>query len=160
MRPVYIHLAFLAVLAVLGIALYAMEALSPYDGGGFLPQYLFSQLYGLAWIGYALLSTVIVAAVGLTFKIRQRPVTEKTVLLSHVIPIGLIWLFFRLGIHDMIQDAWSTRSSALTPDRQQVRTEQTQSARPPIPTAPLSKHLDIKEAGKPVAPTRQEAAPP
>ena len=88
MRPFVIHILFLTVLTILGIALLAMEMLSPQNSGGLIKKFTFTKLYWLAFIGYSMVSTFIVLSVGLFHKIRKRTFTQKAAILCHVIPNG------------------------------------------------------------------------
>jgi hypothetical protein len=136
MRAFKLHTCILAALAVPGIALFAVEALSTPEGGRLTRQYAFTRLYGLAFLAYLLFSTCVVLSVGLLHKIRKRPLTRKSVILSHAIPLGLAWISITLGLHDRIQELW--KNSAV---RQPARVEQTEGKKPPIP---VSEHYHDK----------------
>ena len=141
----------------MGIALFAMETLSTQNSGWLIKKFTFTKLYWLAFIGYSLISTFIVLSVGLFHKIRKRSFTKKAVILSHVIPIGLLWIFINLGFHDLIQDAWKNRTKKLKHDPQQVQIEQTEKKRFPIPATPFPKNLKYKTSDKPVEPDKQKS---
>jgi len=157
MRPFVIHIFILTALIILGIALFAMETLSTQTSGWLIKKFTFTKLYWLALIGYSLVSTIIVLSVGFIHKIRKKSFTKKAVILSHVIPIGLLWIFLSLGFHDLIQDAWKNRTKKFKPYPQQVQIEQTEKKRSPIPAAPLKKNLKYKASGKPVEPDKQKS---
>ncbi|UCD81494.1 MAG: hypothetical protein JSW26_08760 [Desulfobacterales bacterium] len=157
MRPFLIHIFILTSFIILGIALFTMEALSPQSSGWLIKKFTFTKLYWLAFIGYSLASTFIVLSVGLFHKIRKKTFTKKAVILSHVIPLGLLWIFISLGFHDLIQDSWKNRTKKFKHHPQQVQIEQTEKKRPPIPAAPLKKSLNYKASGKPVEPDKQKS---
>lgn len=155
MRPFVIHIFILASLIILGIALFAMEMLTTQEGGWLIKKFTFTKLFWLAFIGYSLVSTFIVLSVGLFHKIRKRSFTKKTVILSHVIPIGLLWISISLGFHDLIQDAWKNRTKKFKHRPLPVQIEQGKKERIPIPPAPMTKILKYKAPGKPVEPDKQ-----
>jgi len=157
MRPFVIHIFILTSLIILGIALFAMETLSPQNSGGLIKRFTFTKLYWLAFIVYSLFSSFIVLSVGLFYRIRKRSFTKKAVILSHVIPIVLLWIFISLGLHDLIQDACKNRTKEFKHTPQQVQIEQTEKKRSPIPATPLRKNLKYKASGKPVEPDKQKS---
>ena len=157
MRPFVIHIIILTSLIILGIALFAMETLSIQNSGWLIKKFTFTKLYWLAFIGYSLVSSFIVLSVGLFHKIRKRSFTKKAVILSHVIPIGLLWIFISVGFHDLIQDAWKNRTKKFKHSPQQVQIEQTEKKRSPIPATPLTKSLKYKASDKPVEPDKQKS---
>ena len=155
MRPFVIHIIILSFLIILGIALFAMETVSIQNPGGLIKRFAFTKLYWLAFIVYSLISTFIVLSVCLFYKIKRLSLTKKAVILSHAIPIGLLWIFISLGFHDLIQDAWKNWTKKFKRNPQQVQIEQTKKERPPILSAPLEKNLIYKDSGKPVEPEKQ-----
>jgi hypothetical protein len=152
MRSFRLHIYILAALTVPGIALFAAEALSLKESGWLVQQYAFTRLYWLAFSGYALGSTCIVLSVGLFHKIRKTPLSRTSVILSHAIPVALVWISISLGLHDRIQEVW--KKSDL---RQPPRMEQTERKRPPIPAAPIQKRPIYESSGNAAEPEKQES---
>jgi len=70
--------------------------------------------------------------------------------------MGLLWIFISLGLHDMIQDAWNTKTGKFKSNPQQVRIDQTERKRMPIPAAPVPDTLQYKASGRPVAADKQK----
>ena len=157
MRPYVIHILILTSFIILGIALFVMETLTPESSGGLIRKFTFTKLYWLAFIVYSLVSTFIVLSVGFYHKLKKRSFTPKAVILSHVIPIGLLWIFISLGFHDLIQDAWKNRTKKFKHGPQQVQIEQTEKKRSPIPATPLTKSLKYKAGDKPIEPDKQKS---
>ena len=157
MRPFFAHIGILSVLIMLGVALLAMEALSPQAIGGLIKKFTFSKLYWMGFILYSLISTVIVLGVGFFHKIKKKAFTAKAVILSHVIPIGLVWIFISFGFHDMIQDAWQNKTKPFRPIQKPIQDEQKERQRLPIPPTPLPKHLKYKTSDIPVEPDTQKS---
>ena len=152
MRPYIIHILILTCLIILGSALFAMEAISPQSSGVLIKKFTFTKLYWLALLGYSVVSTFIVLAVGIFYKIRKRSFTKKAVILSHVIPVGLAWIFISFGFHDLIQDAWKNRRKDFKHTAKEAPHEQAEKKRHPIPATPLPRNLNYKSPGKPVEP--------
>jgi hypothetical protein len=157
MRPFIMHLIILTGLIILGISLFTMEALSTQTSGWLIKKYTFTKLYWLGLIGYSLISTFIVLSVGFFYKIKKRSFTKKAVILSHVIPVGLAWIFISLGFHDLIQDAWKNTTNKFKHIPKQDQYEQTEKRRLPIPATPLLKNLPYKAPDKPVEPDKQKS---
>ena len=149
MRPFVVHLLILTALMALGIALFAMEALTP-RSGGLIQKFTITTLYWFAFIGYSLVSTCIVLSVGLFLKIKQEALTQKAVVLSHLIPIGLLWIFISLGFHDLIEDKWDNRAQEPKHSPGRVQGEQTEKKRLPTPPAPSRKILQYDSSAQPV----------
>jgi hypothetical protein len=152
MRAFRLHIYILAALTLPGIALFAAEALSPRESGWLIQQYAFTRLYGLAFFGYALGSTCIVLSVGLFYKIRKAPLTRTSVILSHGIPVALVWISISLGLHDRIQEVWEKSDL-----RQPAGMEQAERKRPPIPAAPIQKSPIYESSGNAAEPEKQES---
>ena len=150
MLPFIMHIIILTGLITLGIALLIMEALSTQTGGWLIKKFTFTKLYWLGFIVYSLISTFIVLSVGLFYKIKKRSFTKKAVILSHVIPVGLVWIFISFGLHDMIQDVWKNKTKEFKPIQKQIQYKQTNKERFPIPATPLPKKLEYKTSDKPV----------
>ena len=157
MRPFVIHILILTVLIVAGIALFALESLSTQEGGGLIQKYTFTKLYGLAFIGYSLTSTLAMSVMGLFYKMSKRAFTKKAVVMSHFILVGLLWVFIRLGFHDLIQDAWENRTKTPGLNPQQVQIDETEKKRSPIPATPMRKRVKYKAPGGPVEPDEQKS---
>lgn len=157
MRPFIMHIIILTGLIILGITLLSMEALSPETSGSLIKKYTFTKLYWLGLSGYSLISTFIVLCVGVFYKIKKRFFTKKAVVLSHVIPLGLVWIFISLGFHDLLQNAWKNRIKDFKHIPKQVEYEQSEKKRSPIPATPLSKNLKYKTSDKPVEPDKQKS---
>jgi hypothetical protein len=134
-----------------------METLTTQSGGWLIKKFTFTKLYWLAFIGYSLGSTFIVLFVGLFHKIIKRSFTKLAVILSHIIPIALLWIFISLGFHDLIQDAWENRTKKMKHNPQQVQIEQTKKKRISTPLTPLTKISKYKGSGKPVESDQQES---
>jgi hypothetical protein len=157
MRPSLIHSLILTCLIILGIALFAIEALSTQSSAWLIKKFTFTKLYWLAFIVYSLVSTFTVSSVALFYKIKKRSFTKKAVILSHIIPVGLLWIFISLGFHDFIQDACKSRTQKLRHNPQQVQIDETEKKRPPIPATPFSKSLKYKAPGGSVEPDKQKS---
>ena len=151
------HISILSCLIILGVVLLSMEALSTQTSGWLIKKYTFTKLYWFGFIGYSLISTVIVLSVGRFNKIKKRSFTIKAVILSHVILVGLAWIFIGLGLHDLIQDAWKKKNKELEHIPKQVQYEKIEKQRPPIAATPLSKHLKYKTSNKPIEPDKQKS---
>jgi len=95
------------VLAVIGIWLYWFETLHPGPNGPLFRQYDATRLYWIGWISYAVASTIIVSVTAATYRLRRRKVTGTTIILSHLIPVALLWVIIQLGIHDLVETAWN-----------------------------------------------------
>lgn len=106
MRPYLLHFCILAALMAPGIALFIGEAFFFETGDMLFSKYAATRLYWLVFMGYAIISTAIVASVHVFHRQIKRMLTKKAVILSHVLPIGFVWLLIELGTHDKIQDAW------------------------------------------------------
>ncbi len=156
MRPFTIHIYILIVLSLLGVVLFAGEAFSPESTGGLIKKYTFTKLYWLAWVGYAVASTVIVLCVRGVYVLRRRVFTRTAVILSHVIPVGLLWIAIDLGIHDYIQDKINEGAQGARGNPSQFRN--VPSAREKLPTAPLSegKIHEYRDAGNTVQTEEQK----
>jgi len=157
MRPFVMHILVLAFFIVLGIALFAMETLSPHNSGGLIKKFAFTKLYFLVFSVYSLVSTCIVLFVGFFHRIRKKSFTKTAVIMSHVIPIGLVLVFVRLGLHDLIQDAWKDWITKSRHNPQQVQIEKSKKKRHPIPAAPVRKHLKYKPSERPVELDKQKS---
>ena len=157
MRPSVIHVFILAFFMILGIVLFAMETFSPHNSGGLIKKFTFTKLYFVSFIVYSAVSTCIVLSVFLFHRIRKKSFTKKAVILSHVIPIGLLWICVSLGFHDLIQNAWKNRRQKFRHHPQQVQIERTEKKRPPIPAAPLKKHLKYKPSENAVEADKQKS---
>ena len=151
-----IHAIILAGLGLIGFTLLTMEALSPHSPGGLIREYTFTKLYWLGLGGYALISTLLVLLVGFYQKSRKRSLTGKAVMLAHVIQVGLAWAFISLGLHDLIQDAWSSKNKGLGATLDQAQHEGAAMKRPPIPVTPLSKSHQYKAADTVSEPEKQQ----
>ncbi|MBT8345813.1 MAG: hypothetical protein KJO26_14830 [Deltaproteobacteria bacterium] len=156
MRPFVIHILILTSLIALGIAIFIMEALIS-SGGGLIQKFAFTKLYWLAFIGYSIFSTFIVLSISIFHKIKKEVLTKKAVILSHVIPIGLLWVFISLGFHDLIEDAWNNRATKLKYSSEKAEIEQAENKRLPIPPAPSKQILKYDSPEKPVEPDKQTA---
>ena len=138
MRPYLVHLCILAALMVLGIALFLAETLSSETSGMLFGKYAATRLYWLVFMGYAVISTAIVTSVHVFHRLIRKVFTKKAVILSHVLPIGLVWVLIELNIHDMIQNAWQRSSNRRSVTGQQPAQDDPKQ-KPQIPQAPLSK---------------------
>ena len=138
----------------LGIALLAMEALIP-GSGGLIQKFTVTKLYWLAFIGYSLVSTCIVLSAGLFLKTKKAVLTKKAVILSHLIPVGLLWVFVSLGLHDSIEDAWNDRAEKKKHRLGQVQIEQAEMKKLPTPPAPSRQNLKYQSSARPVEPDTQ-----
>lgn len=156
MRPFVVHILILTSLIALGVAIFTMEALTP-NSGGLIIKFTFTKLYWLAFIGYSIVSTFIVLSIGIFYKIKKEILTKKAVILSHVVPIGLLWIFISLGFHDLIEDAWNNMGTELKYSSEQAEIEQAENKSPPIPPAPSKQILKYDSSGTPVEPDKQTA---
>lgn len=106
------HMLVLASLLALGVAVSVIEAMSMQPGGWVIGRSTLSTLYWLAYLGYAVCSSLVVLVVGLVHRAAKRPLTTRAVVLSHAVPVGLAWAFVGLGLHDAVQDAWKSPGEA------------------------------------------------
>ena len=138
MRPYLLHLCILATLMALGIALFMGEALFSQTSGMIFKKYDATKLCWLGFIGYAIISTAIVSSVYILHRLNRKMFTKRTVVLSHVLPIGFVWLLIELNIHDMIQNAWQRSANKGRVTGQQP-VQDALKQKPQIPQAPLLK---------------------
>ncbi len=153
MRPFTFHILILVVLLVLGAVLFTGEALSPESSWGLIRRYTFTRLYFLALIGYAFISTFIVLCVRGFYGLRSKVFTRTAVILSHVIPVGLVWIAVELGIHDYIQNRTGESAQGARRDQSQIRN--TPSAGENFPSAPVAIGK-VHEYGESVIPVQTE----
>jgi hypothetical protein len=137
MRPAIIHVIILAGFCIIGFALLTMEALTPQLPGGLIKQYTFTKLYWLALGFYSLITTTVVLSVGIYYRIKDKPLTGKSVVLSHVIPVALVWLSIHFGLHDRMQDAWKNKTHGIESIHKQPQAGPEEHGSRPIPSAPL-----------------------
>lgn len=145
MRPWFVHLIILVALAILGIAIYLMETLTPASSGGLFLRYDATKLYWLGFMGYSSISTFIVLSVFVTLKFSKSRFNAKTVILSHILPIGVVWISLQLGIHDFIQNAWQ-KKRAVPGKKAQQRFQEYSKKRLKIPPSAPLKTFDYKES--------------
>lgn len=126
MGPLGLHLFIVAALVIPGVALFTMEMLSPTNNEWLMRRFFLTELFSLAFFGYSLGSTIIVISVGLFLQSRKRAFTKKAVILSHVILIGLLWSFFQLGFHDLLEDAWKKSIDRRNLNSRTAQSEQTE----------------------------------
>jgi hypothetical protein len=138
MRPYLAHLCILAALMVLGIASFVAEALFSETSGIIFKKYDATRLYWLVFMGYAIISTAIVSTVYIFHRLIRKVFTKKAVILSHVLPIGLVWLLIELNVHDIIQNAWQRSANKGSVTGQQPAQDALKQ-KPQIPQAPLLK---------------------
>jgi len=138
MRPYLVHLSILAALMVLGIASFLAEAFFFETSDMLFGKYAATRLYWFVFMGYAIVSTAIVASVYVFHRLTRKVFTKKAVILSHILPIGFVWLLVEFNIHDTIQNVWqrSAYQGSVT-GQQPVRDVPKQ--KPQVPQAPLSK---------------------
>ena len=138
MRPFFIHLCILAFLMVIGIALFVTEAFFFEANGMLFSQYVATRLYWLAFGVYAIVSTTIVTSVYIFHKITKKVFTKKAVILSHVLPIGFVWVLIEFNVHDIIQNTWESRADKRSFIRKQP-VEDAVRQKPQVPRSPLRK---------------------
>ena len=154
MRPFVVHILILTPLIILGIASFAIEALDTSHKAHL--RYIFTICYWLALIGYSLVSTFIVLSVSLFYKIKKRSFTKIAVILSHVILIGVLYIFVSSGLYSLTANAWKNRN--FFDISQKVQIEQTERKPFPIPTAPVTEKFKYKTpGGMPVEPDKQKS---
>lgn len=151
MRPFLIHMLILGVLALVGLWALIEEATAPETYGGLFSKYDFSTAYWFVFAGYALGSTIIVSIVALIQRLRTKRLSKVAVVLSHVVPVGLVWVFFSLGIHDYVGDVLKKRDL----ERQQARPEPAARGGPPPSPAPSIKKPAIQPSSGPIDPVEQ-----
>lgn len=154
MKPFKTHILILTFLIMLGIVLLIVESLSEYDGGWLFDEYILTKLYFLVLVGYSLFSTLIVSLVWFFYKRKKKVLTRSAVILSHVIPVGMVWLFFSLGLHDLIQDTFKEKDHYKPPKAQAEKTERKMP--PPSPKFEREKRK-ISEGGQAIEPEKQES---
>jgi hypothetical protein len=154
MRPFLTHGAVLAALAALGAVLFVGEALSTQGAGWVIGRFTLTKVYWLALAGYALASTLIVVAVGLFLRRRERPLSHRVVVLSHVVPAALVWVLVSLGAHDAIQDL--VRDAAHGRDWGPTPAGEAGKARAPASSAPSTMVRKYGSGGEPVGAQRQD----
>ena len=156
MRPAIIHVIILAGFCVLGLALLTMEALTPQLPGALIKQYTFTKLYWLALGFYTLITTTTVLSVGIYYRIKDKPLTGKSVVLSHVIPAALVWLSIHFGLHDWMQDAWKNKTQGIESIHKQLQVETEEGRRRPIPSAPMHDIDEYQAPGTIIEPAEQQ----
>ena len=117
-----------------------MEFFSDQSGGWFFSKYTLTRLYWLVYMAYLVFSTSIAGCVHLVYRIKKRRFTRLAVMLSHVIPVALVWISLSFGIYDFIQDNSNRRTSS-EGDNLSENTSKNPKQSPPIPQTPLSKPL-------------------
>lgn len=110
-HPMRVHLGILGALLALGILVTAVDTFGGRSGGLF-SRLTVTRLYWLAFAVYGLVSTLDVLAVAAVQGIRGRRLTPFAVVMSHLLPIVLVWLLLSLGVHDWLQDAMRERPAA------------------------------------------------
>lgn len=153
MRPFLIHILILLAFATLGIAGLVTAALAPDDPGGLFGKYDFVVIYWIILGYYALGSTLIVLSVAVIQRIRRRPFTRLAVILCHVLPIALIWVFLTLGVHDWIQDARKQNDFAV---ERQIRPPQPERKRPPVSATPKPNKPAYNSSSGPIGAVEQK----
>jgi hypothetical protein len=155
MRPLTIHICIILFLAILGGLFFTLETLSTPEGGWLIKKYTFTKLYWLAFFTYSLVSTIIVLVVGLFFSVKKISFSKKAVILSHLIPAGLLWVVINFGVHDMIQNIWKNVNQHFQPKPEAIKIEATELKRPPTPPSPPLKSLPYTPSGGPIEPDKQ-----
>jgi len=152
-RPFIIHILILVFFIIIGIVLIIAETLSEYDGGWLFGKYILTKLYFLILVGYSLFSTLVVSSVWFFYKRKKKVLSKLTIILCHVIPIGIGWAFFSFGLHDFIQYKAEKKDFYIPPKTQ---TEKIERKRPlESPTFDPNK-MKVKEAGQTIEAEKQE----
>ncbi len=144
MHPFVIHILILLPFAVFGLMGFIGAYMAPETHGGLFGRYDFIIVYWVIYGGYVLGSTIIVGLVAFVQYLRSVPFTRLSVVLSHVIPIGLIWLFLSLGVHDWIEGMWKKNDHTF--EQQRSGREPAESKRAPIPATPRVTKPGIKSS--------------
>jgi len=98
-----------------------------------ISQYAFTRLLFFLWVLYGLFSTLIVCLVFLISKIRHKGLSKTSVVLSHVIPVLLGFMFLQLGWHDKIQNFFKRKNdSHISHTRQMIPKKKRCSDLPPL----------------------------
>jgi hypothetical protein len=132
--PVKRHAVILAVLLMPVLLSLLFEIVKPSSMGGFIfSQYAFTRLLFFLWVLYGLFSTLIVCLVFLISKIRHKGLSKTSVVLSHVIPVLLGFMFLQLGGHDKIQNFFKRKNdSHISHTRQMITKKKRCSDLPPL----------------------------
>lgn len=154
MRPYTLHLCILAVIMIPGVGLLVMETLLAQTGGGLFRRYDATKIYWLGLIGYSVVSTFIVLALNIFYRIKNKQFSKKATVLCHILPILLVSVFIQLGLHDLIQNIWQEQVKEKKSISKQIN-RKTDRQRPRIPRAPLAKHLYYQGSEKPIEQERQ-----
>ncbi len=136
MRALNTHLAIIAVLCAVGLALWAGETVSDAPGGLF-PRYAITKILWLGIAIYAGVSTSLVLMVGWTLRLMGRAYSVLGVLLTHAAPVAVVILMLSFGVHDSIQDILRDRP---LPDIEAMPAPPP-GERPAPPTAPMKGRL-------------------
>lgn len=157
MRPLLVHGVILAVLAGIGVLVLAVEGLSTRDAGWVIGRFTLARLYWLALSGYALASTFIVLSVAFVQRVRERPFSGKAVILSHAVPVGLVWILVSLGFHDLVQDVFRNAGERSGRDRHGMPGGRPGTQRAPVSSAPPQIGRQYGSSGEVVGTGRQNS---
>ena len=155
MLPWFLHFGILMILTIVGLTIYIMETLSPAAPGGLFLKYDATTLYWLGFLGYSAISTSVVLSVFIALKFTKYQFTTKVVILSHILPIGLVWISLQLGIHDFIQNTWKSKVAMPVEGAQQQKHTHSRNRLKTLPPTPI-KNFKYKSSNGPVEIHSQE----
>lgn len=110
MRPYLLHSAILAVLAIPGVILLVQSYGAGHSSGLFSAD-AFIKVYWVIYSLYILFSSLVVFSVHLVMRLRKKKLKNGSVVLAHVVPVGVLWTGVQLGIHDLIDDRMKAAKS-------------------------------------------------
>jgi hypothetical protein len=79
-QPIRIHIFFLVALAVPGLAVLAVEALSDRSGGWVIERFTLAKLYWLAFFGFSVFSSLVVWGVRVFHRAKKIPFRKRAVI--------------------------------------------------------------------------------